>query len=224
MASYDESRLEYQNKMGKEWGLVYHLLWNQCAQLHFRWTYYCELFGNSQTEIDVMNQAAPGLFETIHDVLWESILLDIAKFCDPPKIAGKKPLSLEFLATLIPNGQVAELKNRLFELKLKTAFARDWRHRHIAHWDYAHSADSDKNPLATASRFAVKEALAAIVNVLEAIDVHFTGSSLYFDGDENEPRHLIRELKLIQRLREDRMQRLLDGNATPDDMDWAKWH
>jgi len=171
-----------------------------------------------------MNGVAPGLFETLHDILWESILLDLAKFCDPIRVGPGKPLSLALLSSLVPAGKVSELGGAVSEMQAKTAFARDWRNRHIAHWDYELAADSAAKPLAFASRHAAQEAFSAIVRVLEAIDMHFTGSSLDFDGDTAEPRHLINELRLIQKLRDERQARLLDGTATMDDMDWKKWH
>lgn len=224
MPTHDEARIEYKKKMGEELGTAYHVLWNSCAQLHDRWHYYRELYGSSQSEIDVMNRTAPRFFRNIHDVLWESVLLDLAKFCDPIRVGHRRTLSLAGLESLVPNGHIGTLKSCLSDVKDRTAFARDWRNRHIAHWDYEHSVDCDVKPLQSASRQSVEEALAAIVRVLEAIESHFTGSTLFFSGDSAEPRHLLRELKFVQRLRDERHKRLMENTATPDDMNWSKWH
>ena len=80
--------------------------------------------------------------------------------------------------------------------------------------------------MAPASRAHVKEALAAIVVVLEAIDVHFTGSSLGFGGPSWNwgGTHLLSELRLVARLREERDKRINSGDATADDLDYKKWH
>jgi hypothetical protein len=224
MPTYEESKAEYQQKMGKELGSAYHLLWNLCARLHIKWTYYCELFGKDQVAFDVMNAVAPALFKTFHDTLWESILLDIAKFCDPIRVGVGKPLSLALLSSFVAPGEVSQFNEYLERVKVTTAFARDWRNRHIAHWDYAHASEGSARPLAPASRAAVREALQAIACALEAVESHFTGASLIFDGSKSEPRFLLSELALIQRLRDERDVRLRDGTATPDDMDWGKWH
>jgi hypothetical protein len=224
MPTYDEARIDYKNKMGEELGTAYHLLWNLYAQLHDRWHYYRALYCNSQADIDVMNRTAPRLFKNIHDVLWESVLLDLAKFCDPIPVRYRRPLSLVSLESLIPNGHIGTLRSCVSEMVAKTEFARDWRNRHIAHWDYAHALDHEIKPLQNASPFAVEEALGAIVRVLEAIESHFTGSMLCFDADPLEPRHLLNELKFVQQLRDERLKRLLDGCPTEDDMNWSKWN
>ena len=223
MPTYDEERIEYKNKMGEELGTAYHLLWNLYVQLHGRWHFYRELYCNSQAAIDVMNRTAPSFFEDIHHILWESVLLDLAKFCDPIRVSYRRTLSLASLESLVPNGHIGPLKSCLSDVAVKTAFARDWRNRHIAHWDYEHSLDGSVKPLQTASPFAVEEALGAIVRVLEAIESHFTGSTLFFRGDSAEPRHLLHELEFVQRLRAERFQRLIDNAATEDDINWSKW-
>ncbi len=225
MPTYQELRLKYQEAMGKELGAAYHLLWNRCVQLHIRWGYYCELFGKSQEEFDIMNRTAPQLFKVIQDALFEGILLDLAKFCDPLRIAGgKKPLALSLLASLVPGQTIGGLSESITEVQTKTAFARDWRNRHIAHWDYQHLLDKQANQLKSASRASVSEAINAIDRTLETIDHHFTGATLCFDVSSVQATHLIRELKFVQTLRDERKARMRSGLETEDDSNWNKWH
>lgn len=212
--------------MGEQLGTVYHLLWNECAYLHVRWDEYVEMFGSDQERFDVMNAVAPGFFKSVQDSLWESILLHLCRFADPAKVAYRKTLSLETLLAIPGTHQVPNIALRVAEAKLKIKFAQDWRNRSIAHNDLERALDKGAKPLAPASRLHVKEALAAIARVLEAIESHFTGSDLIFGGHRARwgGMNLLAELRLVQRLRKEREERLQRGIPTPEDLDWRRWH
>jgi hypothetical protein len=226
MPSYAETRKEYCGVMGEELGATYHLLWNECAHLHMRWNEYVEMFGKSQAEFDTMNGVAPGFFKSIQDMSWESILLHLCRFADPAKVGPKRTLSLHSLLIIPASKNVPELERLVSDARSKIKFAQDWRNRSIAHADLEHALDKTAKPLALASRIHVREGLAAIVAVLEAIDGHFTGSGLVFSGTTWNwgGTHLLSELSLIARLRKERDERISSGKATADDLDYKKWH
>lgn len=226
MASYAEARKEYCGVMGEELGTTYRLLWNECALLHMHWDEYVEMFGKSQAEFDAMNGVAPGFFKSVQDMSWERILLHLCRFADPARVSSRRTLSLEALLTIRASQNVPELGKLVSEARSRIKFAQDWRNRSIAHADLEHSRDRTAKPLAPASRAHVREALAAIVAVLEAVDGHFTGSCLGFGGIGWNwgGTHLLSELRLVARLRDERSQRINSGNATADDLDYKKWH
>jgi AbiU2 len=190
-----------------------------------RWEEHVEMFGKSQTEFDIMNEVAPGFFKSVQDMSWETTLLHLCRFADPAKVSSKRTLSLDALLTMRSSQQVPELGNLVSAARSKIKFAQDWRNRSIAHADLEHALDSSAKPLAPASRAHVREALAAIVAVLEAIDRHFTGITLGFGGTGWNwgGTHLLSELRLVAQLREERSERMNSGNATADDLDYKKW-
>lgn len=226
MPTYDECRDEYKHKMGVELGVTYHLLWNECVLLHQQWDEYVEMFGKNQEQFDVMNSVAPGFFKSVQDALWERTLLHLCKFADNRTVGHRKTLSLDTLLAFPASQQVPGLKTLVTNAKGRIKFAQDWRNRHIAHNDLEHARDRPAKPLAPASRNDVKEALKAIGAVLGAVEEHFTGSGLIFNGTG--PRwggtYLLSELRLVSRLRHERDQRIKSGQATEDDLDWQKWH
>ena len=226
MPTYDEARKEYCAAMGEELGTAYHLIWNECAFLHTRWEEYVEMFGKSQAEFKLMNEVAPGFFKSVQDNAWEHILLHLCKFADPAKVAGRRTLSMDSLLCIPAAQVVPDIKSLVSEARAKIKFAQDWRNRYLAHADMEHLINRSARPLAHASRTDVREALLAIHAVLEAVDRHFTGSSLWFQGTGYNwgGKHLLSELKFVARVRREREERIASGVAVADDYDCAKWH
>lgn len=226
MPTYEEAQEEYCRVMGKDLGMAYHLLWNECALLHMRWDEYVEMFGKDQEQFDVMNAVAPGFFKSVQDTSWEHILLHLCRFADPAVVGHRRTLSLDALRKLTATRAVPNIDRLIEESRSKIRFAQDWRNRAIAHADMEHIIDRNAKPLAAASRAHVREALASIVSVLDAIDRHFTGASLYFGGTSVNwgGTALLRDLRLANRLRKERWERMKSGSSTPDDHDYKKWH
>ena len=211
--------------MGDELGHVYHLLWNECALLHMRFEEFVELFGKGQEQIDVMNETAPGFFRSVQDMYWESLLLGLCRFADSWKVAGRETLSLDQLPRLPGAQAVPKLNELVVVARVKVKFAQDWRNRSIAHADLCHALDSAAQPLASASRANVREALAAIVDVLNAIEGHFMGASLGFIGTGAQfgGTHLLNQLRVASTLQEEWHERMRNGTARADDFDYKKW-
>lgn len=223
--TYEEAQEDYKQVMGNELGHVYHLLWNACALLHMRFEEFVELFGKEQEQIDIMNETAPGFFHSVQDIYWESLLLGLCRFADGWKVAGRETLSLDQLSRLPGARSVPKLSELVAIAREKMRFAHDWRNRSIAHADLSHALDSSAQPLATASRAHIREALAAIVDVLSAIEGHFNGGSLGFLGTG--PRfggtHLLNQLRVASTLQKEWHERMVKGTAREDDFDYKKW-
>ncbi|WP_162254475.1 hypothetical protein, partial [Pelomonas sp. Root1444] len=103
---------------------------------------------------------------------------------------------------------------------LKCEFARDWRNRHIAHADLDLALGETAQPLATASRLQVKEALKAIEDVLNTVSIAFLDSATRF-GDMvliNAGEDLIYLLDFAIRKQEERSKRFESGEYTEDDL------
>ncbi len=178
----DESLAENIEKMGEELGEVYSALWQQLAWLCRKWGHYVELFGTNAERIALLNDTAPKFFRTVQDSLLEDVFLNIARLSDPPKSAGKENLSFKRLSSLLTVAVLRdEVDGKMLALVVATDFARDWRHRKLAHGDLALALSRATTPLAHASRAHVKQALEAMGQVLNAISLHFLESTTMFD-------------------------------------------
>ncbi len=73
-----ELRGERLRAMGLELGTVYHALWNHVVELHGELQEFRKLYGSDET-IAVLNDTAGQLFATVRKVLWDHVLLYVAR-------------------------------------------------------------------------------------------------------------------------------------------------
>ncbi len=214
-----EVQQEYVAGMGQELGNVFFRLRNETVMLHWKWGEFVALFGTKPERIELLNEAAGAFFWVVQDTLWEDVLLRIARLTDPPQSVRKDNLTLARLPALIAAPIGAEVERLFLECAAKSAFARDWRNRRIAHSDLALALEQQSaTPLAAASRKHVNDALAAFVALLNAVQVHYLRSEAMYElhthGDAVSLLYVLRDgLKAD----EERMRRIKSGNGTPDD-------
>lgn len=206
--------------MGQEIGAIYSALWQEVALIHQKWGQFVELFGTSPERVDLLNKAAPTLFRTVQDSLWENLLLHLARLTDPPRSVGKSNLSLRRLQEAVIGSPVeTDVEASTSKAVTATAFARDWRHRKLAHRDLDLALGQHIVPLAPASRIAVKEALSAVADVLNVVACHYHDSTTMFglSGADADAASLLYILRDGLRYEEERRMRLKSGTYTQDD-------
>jgi len=175
----EEVRREHIDKMGIELGSLYNSLYNEIIWLHYKWSEFEELYGIKESRIKLMNQTAPFFFFIIQKILWENILLGIARITDPKKSRGKKNITIQTLPELIDDEKLKEKIELSIQIILeKTKFCRDWRNRWISHHDYDLSINNSAKPLEKANRLLVKESLEEITELISIILYHYFQSTL----------------------------------------------
>lgn len=178
----EEAREHNRIAMDPELGDLYSALWQQLVSLHRKWGEYVALFGTKPERLELLNQTGPSFFRTVQDCLWRDVLIHLARITDPQRSAGKDNLTLTRLPPLFSAPKErSELEALVLRAVESTAFARDWRNRHIAHHDLLLSLDLPTEPLAAASRSHVDSALAAVGEVLNFLALHYLGSTTMFE-------------------------------------------
>jgi hypothetical protein len=134
----------------------------------------------------LLNDAAPEFFRIVQDTLWEDVLLHIARLTDSPQSVGQSNLSIRRLPESIHHAATKAIVEDLIAQALATSkFCKDWRNRHIAHRDLSLALAQRAKPLKPASREKVREALNALVAVLNAVSAHYQDSTTCFEcGNE----------------------------------------
>lgn len=206
--------------MGEPLGKLYHALSNELAWLYLKWGEYVELFGTKPSRIDLLNRAAGGFFRIVQDGLWEDVLLHITRLTDAPRSAGRANLTIRALPRLITSLEVLPVVQGLIETAVaKAEFARDWRNRHIAHTGLELALKDGAEPLKPASRAAVKDALASISRVLNAVSQSYLGETTAYEMTEalHGAAGLLYVIDDGLRAEERRRERLKAGAFSPDD-------
>jgi hypothetical protein len=164
--------------MGSVLGPIYHGLYTDIVWLHAKWQQFRKLFADSPDEVAMQNRAAGFLFWILDDVMWNDVLLHLARLVDPAQSlrrADKANLTLLALPDAISDQNIAaETKVRVNEAKIRCKFAVDWRHRHIAHRDLGLILGSGAaKPLAPASRAHVEHALVSVRHTMTPAYRHY---------------------------------------------------
>jgi len=169
--------------MGETLGKASYALWSEVALLFRDWGEFTYLFGSHPKRTDLLNQAAPVFFRAVQVALFETTVLRIARLTDPPKSTGKSNLTVQQLPSLADTSIAAEL-SRLVEAAKKAAeFCRDRRNRQIAHRDFQLALSKDAEPLPDATIEKVKNAIAALGDILNALTQHYLNSTTLFEFD-----------------------------------------
>lgn len=181
----EEVRQGFIKIMGELLGSSFYVLWQELSWLYTKWEEYVELYGTKPSRIDLLNKAAPRFFRIVQDVLWDEMILHIARLTDPPQSKYKANMTIRRLPDLVENAHTKKALAPLIEASIqKSDFCRDWRNRRIAHLDLEHVINRGINPLKPASRKKLAEALNSIAEVLNTVTEHYAGSSTIFDIEE----------------------------------------
>lgn len=218
-----ERREEHFRVLGPELGPLYNALYDEITWLHAKWQEYRQLYATPET-VKLLNQIAGFFFRVVQDVLWEDILLHIARLIDQPTMKrGEENLTLLRLAPAIDEPKLArEVRTLVRKVEQESAFAVDWRNRRLAHRDLTLALNRrSAEPLLGASRQRVKGALSAIGDVLNKIEGHFWKSEVAFDHiiTQRDAETLIYFLRLAARAENQRLERLRQGHPLPEDLE-----
>lgn len=219
--SAEQVKAERLETLGPKLGPVFHALSDDLAWLQVKWAEYRELFGTSPERIDLLNSAAALFFRILQDTLWEDALLHLARLTDPADMGGKHNLTIRALPELCEDPTLRSKVSQLVDEALTaTAFARDWRNRHIGHRDLALALDSTATPLSPASRADVSAALTALHRVFNEITERLFNSTLADDviTTATGAEALLYVIRDGLEAGETRMARLQSGQYTQEDL------
>jgi hypothetical protein len=175
-----EMLANYIDVMGQQLGEMFNATSTELSLINCRWNQYRILFGDDTPpgRIDFLNQAAPFFFRLVHDVLFEDAVLAIARIVAPTESVGKPSLTIRRFPELITRPDLRPQVLALVEAARKAShFTLDWRHRHLAHRDLGLALQHENvRTLSSVTPQQVEEALSTIRDVLDCIDVAYTGS------------------------------------------------
>lgn len=169
-ASSDDVLTNYQDKLGPEFGIVFHGLWRDWVWALMRRDEFRTLFSKAE-DVALLNALTGGGFTwDLQTIFWDDLLLRVCRLTDPAKMRNKRNLSVTHLPSFckqVDSSLYERVNNLVNTADERAEFARDWRNRRISHSDYDRALGKDD--LALASLEKVTLALDAIHAVLDAI-------------------------------------------------------
>jgi hypothetical protein len=167
--------------LGNEFGLFYYSLYNEVIWMNFKWIEFKELYGKKVSRIELLNKSAPFLFFVIQKVLWENIILGIARITDNHKMYGKKNISIKAIPGFITDKAFKlKIESAINNVLTESSFCRDWRNRWIAHKDLSLSVEENAKPLEVANREKEDNSLEALFTLINLIENNFFKSTTMF--------------------------------------------
>jgi hypothetical protein len=176
--------------MDTESKIIYEELSKEVTWLNLKWACYVELYESKESHIDLMNEAAPEFFSTIQELLLESIILNIARLCDPAstRIKGKiiENLSIgNLIESLKDVSYCSTINNLLDEAKNIGRFARFPRNKYIAHLGKKEALEQG-NMLDKVTKDEIEKAINDIVSVMNCIGDRYFDSTHDYSGDNGQ--------------------------------------
>lgn len=220
--SPEEVKEEHLHAMGPQLGPLYHALYNEVAWLHAKWLQYRQLYAHSPKRIDLLNEVSGFFFRVVQNVLWEDVLLHLARLTDPPKSVGKTNLTLLRIRPAITESSLAEEVHKLVEVAVsQSSFARDLRNRRLAHLDLDLALGKGAKPLPGISRQNVENALSAIRDVLNRLAGHYLDTTVGFEHfiSHDNGEALVYHLRVVAHIEKLRRERLLEGKLSLEDLE-----
>lgn len=170
-----------QSAMGPALGDLYFLLWQELSWLNRTHLEFNQLFASGNDHVDLMNRYGRDFFSLVERLLWHDLFLGLCRITDPPRSAGKDNLTVQRVPPLISDPSLmADVQLLVDSAASRTAFARDWRNRQIAHRDLLKSMDPVLHPLSSATRQDLDDSMLALEKVMNAVQLSFLNSTTSF--------------------------------------------
>ena len=218
--SSDEVEQEYIQAMGSSLGSLYNALHKEVVWLHAKWLEYRKLYAESKERINLLNDTAAFFFHIVQDVLWEDVLLHIARLTDSPKQGKFENLTLRRLPDKVPDEVLANELDSLVKNALKEAqFARKWRDKRLAHIDLSHAIDVKATTLPGVSRQHIEDVLAKFREIMNCLHCSYLNSEVKYElfCASNDADALVYHLAVAARADKRLEERLRQGELLPED-------
>jgi AbiU2 len=178
----DEVKADLIQKMGPEFGAYWHALREELVTLHAKRQQYRELYDTSDDRIALLNATAPFFFAALQDILWDDIVLHIARLVDDPGNDDKAVLTVLRIKRFVRDTPIARDVWKHIKTVVKASeFARNWRNKRVAHRNLKHVLGQSEQPLNAGSRDDVERALDAFRDLYNRIHAHYLRLHMDFE-------------------------------------------
>lgn len=204
LKSAEEVLAQYRLAMGADLGPTYYAIVCEIVALRQKWGDYLALYGHSPERVTILNNSAATFFGRHEAILWNDILLHIARLIDAPRTSGRDNLSIQILPDLIyekdRTSQIRALVKAAIE---RSIFVNSWRNIVLAHKDHDFALKSPSaRELDPASREKVRGSIESIKMVMKVVHECYFDAHISFDhGYDHAGEELIAVLENVAQRR-----------------------
>ncbi len=158
---------------------------NEVYTLLDEWTVYKQLYASDQERIDLLNELTPQFFGLLQSTLRDSVVAQICRLTEKPKVMGHETLVIRRLCILAePKYQaIADELEKDSDLIIGLCEAiRDWRDNRVSHLNLAAHLDAANNPPKDFSVKTVQDAIDAIEAFLNKARLKLAGGEFHYDS------------------------------------------
>lgn len=169
---------KYQQKLGNETGELFYYLQQEVLELNYKLHEHTELYGTHFSRLEkVLAPSASSFFGLLYQLMFDDLLLCIARLTDPENTRNNKNISIQRLQDLtIPNDHnfKTELKTKIDTLLEKVKPIKEMRNKRIAHLDYNFNITALPNlDESKANRLNIQECTSSLIEILNFVEVNF---------------------------------------------------
>ena len=218
--SAEQIKNQHLEQMGVELGTIFNFLYNEVLTINYKWTEYIEVYGTNEERLKLLNKTAPTYFAVVQKVLFENIVLNIARITDPIQSMGKKNLTIKAIPQFITDDNLkARILKCIDEIDNESSFCRDWRNRLITHSDYSLLMNEKAQPLEPANRTKIDSIIKLLYEFINELYDKYFNTRIYekIIKANNGVFRLLCLLDEGQTSEHDRIQRIKSGNYFESD-------
>ncbi|KPM48969.1 AbiU2 domain-containing protein [Jiulongibacter sediminis] len=198
-----EVKTEFITKLGIPFGNNLYFLHNRLTTLHVIFEEFNILYHEKNGNVGTINKYMPTMGLYLQNILWDYMLLEIAKFMDPPASLQKKnknislSSSLEFIEE--PNLK-KKLEDKLKNLKTQTGYVKEKRNKSLSHFDFEYNTGIKK--IHNTSIASIRETLRLFSEYLNEYHNFYFNSTFHYSGDfiSGGARSLLYHLRLLEKM------------------------
>ena len=208
--------------MGNEVGAVFNSLHSELCWLHAKWLQGRKIFATSAERIDLLKKTAPFFFVMLQKMMWEDVLLHIARLTDEAKKGKYSQMSFfQFGKLPLPDALKTSVDNWLKDIESKSEFARTFRHKRLAHNDFDCAVEKSVTPLTGGSRADIEDLLTLFRELMNSIFSHYTNETIGYEHVDavHDADELMEYLGIRLKADEERRARLRKGEIARGDLE-----
>ena len=203
-------------RMGPELGRIHHDLWAQLVWLNAKWRIHQDLFAGDESQTRLMEATAIQTFNQLYVALTNEIVMHICRITDKAKTGRFNNATIRRLLQLVQNSEArCRIEALVDEAESGCKFARDTRDKFLAHRDVNAALCPDALQHDHVRADNIRNALAQIAAVLNAVEVAFGGAAVRYELNSHfsDAGRLVRMMEAgAKAQREDRRRRGLEAD------------